>query len=206
MLPVILIVAAISVVFPAPAQRVIRPSDRPRDGPKNPDSVRGARLGRWLARWGIAPADHRWDGLSLDIAADIDLFAACSSAGLGPASAAEVVSQATCDALRERWREVANLLAIGADPRRAWQPVARIPGLGELATLAANSHVAGAKIAASAGRISTRLRQHVEDQATSAGERAGVLIAMPLTFCFLPAFFLLGLAPVVFGLAGEVFG
>lgn len=206
MLSVILIAAAMSVVFPEPAQRLLYTNGRPRDGPRKPDSAHGATLGRWLARCGIVAADNRWDALLLDIAADIDLFAACSRAGLGPASAAEVVSQATCEALRDRWREIASLLGIGADPRRAWQPVAQIPGLGELAAVVANSHVAGAKIAASASRISIRLRQHVEDQAVSAGERAGVFIAMPLTFCFLPAFFLLGLAPVVFGLAGEVFG
>ena len=37
-------------------------------------------------------------------------------------------------------------------------------------------------------------------QATARAERAGVLIALPLTLCFLPAFLVLGLAPVVISL------
>ncbi len=42
--------------------------------------------------------------------------------------------------------------------------------------------------------------------AVTGGGRAGVLIAGPLGLCFLPAFVLLGVVPVVAGLAGEVFG
>ncbi|AIG63551.1 hypothetical protein CATYP_01375 [Corynebacterium atypicum] len=207
-----LVALACVAVFPPPIDRLADVSARPRDGPK-PESGRspGGVAGTWvrtaLRRARLAGAEEkRWEPHLIGIAADIDLFAACVAAGLSQATAATVVSQATGAELARRWRSVASLMAIGAEPGRCWQAMAAIPGLGELARIAQNSAASGSRIASSSARVSERLRGRVEDQKTAAGQRAGVLIAMPLTFCFLPAFFLLGLAPVVIGLAGEVFG
>ena len=41
-------------------------------------------------------------------------------------------------------------------------------------------------------------------QAPAEAERAGVLIALPMTLCYLPAFFLLGLAPMVISLGTSI--
>ena len=40
--------------------------------------------------------------------------------------------------------------------------------------------------------------------AAAEAERAGVLIALPMTLCYLPAFFLLGLAPMVISLGTSI--
>ena len=48
------------------------------------------------------------------------------------------------------------------------------------------------------------MRAALTDAAEARAQRAGVLIAAPLGLCFLPAFLVLGVAPVVIGLAGEV--
>ncbi len=53
-------------------------------------------------------------------------------------------------------------------------------------------------------RRSTRVREALTDAAEARAQRAGVLIAAPLGLCFLPAFLVLGVVPVVIGLAGEV--
>ena len=50
------------------------------------------------------------------------------------------------------------------------------------------------------------MRQDDNDAAVATAERAGVLIAAPLALCFLPAFMLLGLVPVVVGLGRTMFG
>lgn len=185
---------------------------RARDGPSrvtHPEKT--ARLpaaaGALARRLGFGEeGTRRWDRLLLDIAADIDLYAACTAAGLAPAVAAQIAAEASREPLAGTWRTVASLLAVGAEPERAWEPTAGVPGLSDLAALAAGSAASGTRVATAAGRISERLRRRAEDRATAAGERAGVLIAMPLTFCFLPAFFVLGLAPVVLGLAGNILG
>ena len=48
-----------------------------------------------------------------------------------------------------------------------------------------------------------RIRAELIDTAQERAQRAAVLITGPLGLCFLPAFLVLGIAPVVIGLAGE---
>ncbi|WP_026240477.1 hypothetical protein [Parafrankia discariae] len=67
----------------------------------------------------------------------------------------------------------------------------------------------GAKLAATLTRIGDRARQEAHAAAIAAARRAGVLAVAPLGLCFLPAFLLLGVVPVVIGSApdlGQVFG
>lgn len=141
----------------------------------------------------------------LSLAADIDLYAACLRAGLTPAAATTALAEAGHDpATRGAWRSVSALLAIGVPAGRAWAEVADLPGLGELAGLARMSGRSGSAMSEACERISEGLRADAADQATARAERAGVLIALPLTVCFLPAFLVLGLAPVVIGLGSQL--
>lgn len=141
----------------------------------------------------------------LALAADVDLYAACLRAGLTPAASAAALVQAGHDpATREAWHDVSALLAIGVPAERAWAEVSHLPGLGDLAALARLSGRSGSAMSEACGRIATGLRADAGDQATARAERAGVLIALPLTACFLPAFLVLGLAPVVIGLGTQL--
>lgn len=80
------------------------------------------------------------------------------------------------------------------------------PGLEQLASLVTLSHASGTAVAEGCDRIITELREAAADDATAAAERAGVLISIPLAAFFLPAFFVLGLVPVIIGLGAEVLG
>jgi pilus assembly protein TadC len=75
-------------------------------------------------------------------------------------------------------------------------------------TAADNSSSAssGSALAQGIADLAEQSRQDATHAAAAAAERAGVLIAGPLGLCFLPAFVCLGIAPVVVGLAGEIFG
>lgn len=134
----------------------------------------------------------------------IDLYTACLSGGLPPALAARVVAESMSGPASGPWATTAALLALGTDPARAWAPVADVAELAELAHAAQASHHSGTRLEAEAARLAHELRASSVDQAQGRAERAGVLIAMPLTLCFLPAFFILGLAPVVISLLGDV--
>ena len=55
------------------------------------------------------------------------------------------------------------------------------------------------------GQPMTRRRlREIERARAAEAERAGVLIALPMTLCYLPAFFLLGLAPMVISLGTSI--
>lgn len=167
----------------------------------------GSRCAAW-ARAGPAGRLYRWWAAKLaptpnplDTAADLELFVACLSAGLSPArAAAAVATTSSCAA----WRSTASLLSLGVDADRAWRELAQAPGLGELAALARSSHHSGAGLSNGCSRIAARLRDDGADHATAEAERAGVLIALPMTLCYLPAFFLLGLAPMVISLGTSI--
>lgn len=180
-LTIVCAAAALAVTRPAPTGRLAaaRPDTerRPRDGPAAADANR--------------------------CASDIALFAACVSAGL-PASLAAAAVADTHQGEAGAWHTTAALLALGAEPERAWSELRSIPGGAELADLVTLSNASGTALAHGCARIAARLRSHSADAATAKAERAGVLIAIPLTAFFLPAFFVLGLAPVVISLGANI--
>ena len=148
-------------------------------------------------------------------ASDIGVFSACATAGLPPAAAAAAVADThTAEHAQSAepgtpgghspWHTTAALLALGADPERAWSELHPLPGGTDLANVVTLSNASGAALAHGCHRIAARLRDEATDRATAQAERAGVLIAIPLTAFFLPAFFVLGLAPVVISLGTEL--
>ncbi|MDV6011360.1 type II secretion system F family protein [Haloechinothrix sp. LS1_15] len=142
----------------------------------------------------------------LDLATGWDLLATSLRAGLAVpeaiGTAAEVVRGPASKALRD----TAELLALGADPRAAWQPALSCPDTAELATAARRAASSGTALAGTAVELAGRVRGELADRAEADAQRAGVLITAPLGLCFLPAFLCLGVAPVIAGLAGEFMG
>ncbi|PWU49675.1 secretion system protein, partial [Micromonospora globispora] len=53
-------------------------------------------------------------------------------------------------------------------------------------------------------RLADDLRADRSTAAEAAARRAGVLIVLPLGLCFLPAFILAGLVPVIVAVLGDV--
>nr|WP_203607462.1 type II secretion system F family protein [Streptomyces sp. SID11385] len=152
-------------------------------------------LGRPRRRDGGTPAD-------LPLAAD--LLAACVAAGAGPVEAAEAVGGSLDGLVGERLRHVAAEIRLGAEPERAWALFGSLPGAGGLAGLLQRATTSGAPVAAPALALAADCRARWARTAGAAARRAGVLVTAPLGLCFLPAFLILGVAPVLLGLAGEL--
>ncbi|AZA10170.1 type II secretion system F family protein [Corynebacterium pseudopelargi] len=154
------------------------------------------------------------------LAAELELYLACVRAGLAPQQAvATVADAATQGSTRgstqgstqgsargstQAWMRTASMLALGMSAQQAWAPLAGLKGLEEVTTVAHASARTGASMEPGLSSIAQQLRAGAKAHATAAAERAGVLIALPLTLCFLPAFFTLGLAPVLLALASEI--
>jgi pilus assembly protein TadC len=155
-----------------------------------------------LARTRLArPALRPTDGAAL--AAAWELLDVCLRAGM-PVAAALAAAAATPDgSAGAALRRVAGLLQLGADAPDAWAAARGAPGLAAVARAAARSAGTGAALARVAAAEGARVRAELVDTAQARAQRAGVLVAGPLGLCFLPAFLVLGIAPVVIGLAGE---
>ena len=156
--------------------------------------VLGRRL---LARPTHAGLDHA------ALAAAWELLAICLRAGMPVAAAVAAAAGPLHDGAGTELRRVSGLLELGADPSDAWRAAQAVPALAALARAAARSAGTGAALAQVAGAEAARLRAELIDTAQARAQRAGVLIAGPLGLCVLPAFLILGIAPVVIGLAGE---
>ena len=140
----------------------------------------------------------------LRLAGTLDLLAACLRAGLPVPSALDAVAGTAPVEAGAALRSTAALLALGSRPDEAWAPVRAVPGLGELAAAAIRTSRSGAAFAAAAADLAGRVRDELATEAEERAERAGVALALPVGLCFLPAFFCLGVLPVVLGLAGRL--
>jgi Flp pilus assembly protein TadB len=134
------------------------------------------------------------------------LLAAALDAGAPPVAALEAVAGAIGGPLSTSLRQVATGLRLGADARSAWQvPLAEAGGpLAPLARAMSRVDEGGARVAASVRRLASREAEHAHHRALGAARRAGVFAVAPLGFCFLPAFVLLAVVPVVAGAARQV--
>ncbi|GAA2296086.1 membrane protein [Streptomyces caniferus] len=135
-----------------------------------------------------------------------DLLAACLAAGAGPRESAEAVGRSLDGPVAERLRQVAAELRLGGEPAVVWPRLAALPGAEGLARCMERAGISGVPAVESASRVAAELRAERARAATARARRAGVLVTLPLSACFLPAFLALGVAPVLIGLADGLLG
>jgi pilus assembly protein TadC len=171
-------------------------------GPAEPRAGWVARLADVALRRRSAPRF-----LVSDLLLAMELLAAALDAGAPPVSALETVAGALDGSLATSLRQVATAMRLGADARSAWHDVPlATPGgpLGALARVMSRVDEGGARVAASLRRLAEREAERAHGHALAAARRAGVFAVAPLGFCFLPAFVLLAVVPVVAGAAHQV--
>ncbi|MEQ3550989.1 type II secretion system F family protein [Pseudonocardia nematodicida] len=170
-----------------------------------PGAVVGAGAGAGalvLARRAAAGSPPPADA---DLAAAWDLLATCLTAGLTVPDAVAAAARRLPGESGTTLRRVSGLLALGADAGDAWSAAAATPELAGFARAAGRSASTGAALGRAAAAEAARLRAGLTDRAEERAQRAAVRITAPLGLCFLPAFLVLGIVPVVIGLAGEAF-
>lgn len=172
--------------------------------------------------------------LAADLPLALDLLAACLAGGATLPAGVRAVAEAVPGTCGRRLRHVAAALDLGTPPGEAWlslteeratdeafharsrgRPAARHAAAArarhqgdELAQAAARvlarAADGGAPVGAAVARLAAEARQQARARGEQAAQRAGVLSVLPLGLCFLPAFVLLGVAPVVVGLVGPL--
>lgn len=154
-----------------------------------------------------AREEHRRCQRALPRAAD--LVAACLEVGAAPADALDVVRRAVGDPLDTRLAPVVSALRLGTDPVEAYQRTAPVDAddmVEALVRSVARAVESGARLADAATLVADDARRRRRWSAEAAARRAGVLAVGPLVLCYLPAFVLLGVVPVVLAVASEALG
>lgn len=142
--------------------------------------------------------------LAADLPAAADLLAACLLSGAPMVDAAEAVAAALRGPLSGPLREVAATIRLGADPPEAWHTLDARPELAPLSRAVARAMAGGAPLADALTRLADDRRRSLRAEAAAAAHRVGVRAAAPLGLCFLPAFVLIGVTPVVASIAATV--
>jgi Flp pilus assembly protein TadB len=163
---------------------------------------------RVLGRAESPGARRRREELDHDLPVAVQLLGACLQAGAAISTALEDVSGALPGAVAEELLLVRHRLALGVDPATVWADVAEHPQLGALGRSLARAHRSGASVrdavTALVGELAAQSRARTDVLARGVEVRA----AAPLGVCFLPAFVLLGVVPMVVGVfsAMRLFG
>jgi Flp pilus assembly protein TadB len=105
--------------------------------------------------------------------------------------------------IQTRLAPVLAAIELGADPRDAWSTLMDEPVLGQLAMSVMRSYDTGSGLEPVLVGIASEMRREHRSRVEVAARTAGVKAVIPLAVCFLPAFFALGVVPIVASLAAS---
>jgi pilus assembly protein TadC len=162
---------------------------------------------RLLARLEPRSVREQRARLTADLPLVLDLLASCLAGGAALPQAAAAVAAAVPGPAGQRLAAVSASLAVGSPAPEAWAALAAGSAEDPLAPAAralARAADGGAPVAAAVSRLAAEARAEAASSGEQAARRVGVLVVAPLGLCFLPAFVLLGVVPVVIGLAGPL--
>lgn len=172
--------AATSLLTAAPADVVAAPTERGRA--RHTDPVEG----------------------TLAIAGAMDLLALALSSGAPVIAALEAVAERSGPVVGGHLRHVAAALRWGVDDARAWSELPSVwrPAAQAMALAGLAGVPPGQLLRRAARDVREQERRRLEESAA----RLSVRIVIPLGLCFLPAFGLLTVVPVVAALASDLMG
>lgn len=133
-----------------------------------------------------------------------DLLAAALASGATLRRSLGVVAPAVGAPTSDALQQVIGAIDLGADPVDAWRGSPVPSAHEEIVAAVVRSSESGAPLARVLEQIAEDLRRRRRSAVEVAARSAGVRAVAPLAACFLPAFLLLGVVPVVVSLAGSL--
>lgn len=133
-----------------------------------------------------------------------DLLAATLATGATFRASLGAVATAVGEPTAGALRPALVAMDLGADPVEAWRACAGTGAHALVIDAVARSAESGAPVSRVLARLADDLRREHRVVVEVAARSAGVRAVAPLAACFLPAFVLLGVVPVVASLAGAV--
>ncbi|MGB1078541.1 MAG: type II secretion system F family protein [Candidatus Nanopelagicales bacterium] len=148
---------------------------------------------------------ERSDEISLQASVVADVLAATLAAGAPIEAALRGAAEASDQPTRGHLERVVSALEWGADPHQAWAALLDDPGFAPVARVVVRSHTTGASMSDALESAAMALRKTHVTAVEARARAAGVRSVAPLALCFLPAYLLVGVVPVIAGFAGDMF-
>ena len=166
----------------------------------------------WAAR-AAAPLRARWRRrrggdapLVAQLPEALDLLAACLDAGLPMVSAVATVAEVSPPATKAVLGGVAAEMSLGRVGGLAWDGLRAHAAWGRVAADLARAERSGLALADGLRAHADDARTEARDAAGKAARTVGVRSVVPLMTCFLPAFVLVGVVPIIASLLGDLLG
>jgi pilus assembly protein TadC len=137
--------------------------------------------------------------LVAELPAALDLLAACVLAGMPLRTATAAVAEAVGGVLGERLGVVVSYTAAGFGDSDAWASLAPDEVLGAVSRDLARAADAGTSVGGMLARHAETARAAAQAAALARAKAVGVRTIVPVSVCYLPAFFLVGVVPVIAG-------
>ena len=144
--------------------------------------------------------------LSRELPEALDLLAAAIGAGAPVSHAVDVVATASPPATSQVLGRVASHLALGRSATDVWHELASHPVWGDAALDLGRSERSGTPIEEALRIHADEARRRRQEAATARARSVGVKSMVPLMVCFLPAFLLVGVVPIIAGLLTSILG
>ncbi|MEI6620407.1 MAG: type II secretion system F family protein [Actinomycetes bacterium] len=157
-----------------------------------------------LARLEPRSVRHRRQTLEATAPMVADLLAACLESGASTAASVQAVARALEEPVESVLGNCVAQIQLGADPARVWGALAQEPELAPIARSILRSADSGAPLADLLLRTGDDLRSVRRARLEALARSAGIKAVGPLGVCFLPAFMLLGVVPLVASLVGTM--
>lgn len=159
-----------------------------------PGAIAGERVGRRIPDADLRRQQRR---RSAELPAILDLLATCLAAGLPLRSAAAAVRDTADGPVRDDLSRVLHRLELGVPDRDAWLVLAENPLWRGIARDLARSVASGTGLVEVLHQAAEDTRRaHHADQLERA-RTVGVRSVWPLMVCYLPAFLLVGIVPII---------
>ncbi len=136
----------------------------------------------------------------------LDLLATCLLAGVSMRAAVETVAAVSPQATALLLDKVAGQLRLGRAPSDAWLSLADDPWWGEVAKDVARSATSGTSLVKGLRIHASEARRELETAQLRRARTVGVRSVLPLMACYLPAFVLVGVVPIIAGLLARFLG
>jgi Flp pilus assembly protein TadB len=152
-----------------------------------------------LGRTESPAARRRREELERDLPVAVHLLGACLEAGAAISSALDAVAAALPGAVAEELTLVRHRLSLGVDPVEVWRELGARPQLRPLGRAMARAHRSGSSVRDTVSGLAVELDAQSRATTDALARSVEVRAAAPLGVCFLPAFLLLGVVPMVAG-------
>lgn len=172
-------------------------------GPAGPAAAMVAAWATWRALGRVEPAAvvRRRERLERELPTAVDLLCACLGAGAAPDVALRTVGRAVGGPVQEELDAVAHRLDLGSDPVTVWAEVGEHAVLGPLGRALERAHESGSSVTDAVEQLAEDLRAESRTRLEERARTLEVKAAAPLGLCLLPAFVVLGIVPLVAGIA-----